>query len=133
MSSILANQNALHKLETQLDKKIADIELRIGEVQCISKNWRCPTSDSHYKVINGSCLYFETTPMNYSDAQSNCRNKYGDNTGRLFEPHSQTPQRTLHEEAIKHDSEPIWIGISPGMKNSPGHVKSNSFLSYFWI
>ena len=69
--------------------------------------------------------------MNYSDAQSNCRNKYGDNTGRLFEPHSQTPQRTLHEEAIKHDSEPIWIGISPGMKNSPGHVKSNSFLSYF--
>ena len=75
--------------------------------------------------------------MNYSDAQENCRHKYGNNIGRLFEPQSPTPQRVLREEAIKlaeiYDSEPIWIGISPGMKNSPGHVKSNSFLSYFWI
>ena len=59
--------------------------------------------------------------MNYSDAKANCRKKFGDNIGRLFEPQSSTPQRTLHEEAIKHaeiyDSEPIWIGISPGMNN----------------
>ena len=59
--------------------------------------------------------------MNYSDAQANCRNKYGDNIGRLFEPQSSTPQRSLHEEAIKlakiDSSEPIWIGISPGMNN----------------
>ena len=59
--------------------------------------------------------------MNYSDAQANCRNKYGDNIGRLFEPQSSTPQRNLHEEIIKldaiDDSEPIWIGISPGMNN----------------
>ena len=61
--------------------------------------------------------------MNYSDAQANCRNKYGDNIGKLFEPQSSTPQRSLHEEAIKlakiDDKEPtpIWIGISPGMNN----------------
>ena len=56
--------------------------------------------------------------MNYSDAQANCRNIYGDSIGRLFMPQSPTPQRTLREEAIKlADSEPIWIGISPGMNN----------------
>ena len=98
-----------------------DIELRIGKVECISKNAECPTSDPYYKIINGSCLYFETTTMNYSDAQANCYNKYGDNIGRLYEPQNPTPQRTLHEEAIKlaeiGDSEPMWIGISPGMNN----------------
>ena len=59
--------------------------------------------------------------MNYSDAQANCRNKYGDITGRLFEPQSSTPQWTPYEEAIKlaeiDDSEPLWIGIPPGMNN----------------
>ena len=59
--------------------------------------------------------------MNYSDAQANCRNKYGDKIGRLFEPQSQTPQQTVYKEAIKlaeiDDSEPMWIGISPGMNN----------------
>ena len=59
--------------------------------------------------------------MNYSDAQANCRNIYGDSIGRLFMPQSPTPQRTLREEAIKlaeiYDSEPIWIGISLGMNN----------------
>ena len=56
--------------------------------------------------------------MNYSDAQANCRNKYGDKIGRLFEPQSPMPQRILYEEAIKlaeiYDNEPLWIGISPG-------------------
>ena len=96
-----------------------DIELRIEKVECIFTNSKCPTSDPYYKIINGSCLYFETTTMNYSDAQANCYNKYGDNIGRLYEPQNPTPQRTLHEEAIKlveiGDSEPMWIGISPGM------------------
>ena len=112
-----------------MDKKIEHVELRIGELQCKFKNLRCPTSDPHYKIINGSCLYFETTPMNYSDAQENCRHKYGNNIGRLFEPQSPTPQRVLREEAIKlaeiYDSEPIWIGISPGMNNTDWFENEN--------
>ena len=96
-----------------------DIELRIEKVECVFKNSKCPTSDPYYKIINGSCLYFETTTMNYSDAQANCRNKLGNDIGRLFEPQSPMPQQTLYEEAIKlaeiDDNEPIWIGISPSM------------------
>ena len=82
------------------------------------QNLMCPSSDTHYKMINGSCFYFETTPLNYSDAQANCRNKLGNDIGRLFEPQSPMPQRILYEEAIKlaeiYDNEPLWIGISPG-------------------
>ena len=69
-------------------------------------------------MINGSCFYFETTPLNYSDAKVNCRKKLGDDMGRLFEPQSTTPQKTVYEEAIKlaeiDDNDPMWIGISPG-------------------
>ena len=72
-------------------------------------------------MINESCFYFETTPLNYSDAQVNCRKKLGNGIGKLFEPQSPMPQWTLYEEAITlaeiDDSEPMWIGISPGMNN----------------
>ena len=49
----------------------------------------CPSSDSHYALVMGQCLYFEETTMNYTEAKTNCANKmtsYG--LGRLFEPKS---------------------------------------------
>ena len=111
-----------------MDQKIDGVDLRIGEVQCMVKNLRCPNSDPHYKMINGLCIYFETTPMNHSDAQANCGNKFEDNIGGLFEPQDSMPQPTLYEEAIKlaeidHD-EAMWIGISPSMNTVPTQLQA---------
>lgn len=49
----------------------------------------CPTSDRNYFLVNGKCLYIETTDMNRVDARTNCANKmaqYG--KGVLLEPKS---------------------------------------------
>ena len=43
-------------------------------------------SNPNYKVISGSCYYFENTKRNYDDAQLNCQNKFDKLGGKLFEP-----------------------------------------------
>ena len=44
-------------------------------------------SNPNYKVISGSCYYFENTKTkNYADAQLNCQNKFDKLGGKLFEP-----------------------------------------------
>jgi hypothetical protein len=37
----------------------------------------CPTLNSSYSLINGSCYYFEAQSLNYESAQTNCNEKFG--------------------------------------------------------
>ena len=58
--------------------------------------------DPKYKIISGTCYYFEATYYDQSDAQENCRTKFGlASTGGLFEPESSTINEAVHTEAIK--------------------------------
>lgn len=47
----------------------------------------CPVSTNQfYKVIDGTCFYFETAKLDYDEAKQNCKGKFGPEKGRLFEP-----------------------------------------------
>ena len=62
----------------------------------------CPTTNPKYKMISGTCYYFEARKYDQSDAQENCRNKFGlASTGGLFEPQSSTINEEVHTEAVK--------------------------------
>ena len=53
-------------------------------------------------MISGTCYYFEARKYDQSDAQENCRNKFGlASKGGLFEPQSSTINEDVHAEAIK--------------------------------
>merc|ERR1711962_1207381 len=72
----------------------------MGGHNCENANTPCPTSDPKYSWVNGKCLYFEKTSMNYEDAKSNCANKmarYG--KGRLFEPKSHNMSEMVAAKA----------------------------------
>ena len=59
-------------------------------------------SNPNYKVISGSCYYFENTAaMNYADAQLNCRDKFGGwFGGGLFEPRLYSTNQLVYAEAV---------------------------------
>ena len=56
-------------------------------------------SNPNYKVIDGSCYYFETTRMNYADAQTNCLTKFGNLVGGLFEPRTSNTNQLVYDGA----------------------------------
>ena len=78
----------------------------------------CPTSsDPKYEIISGTCYYFETSNYDHSDAQENCRTKFGlASTGGLFEPQSRAINDAVHAKAvtisgIRSDTS-LWLGIT---------------------
>ena len=73
-------------------------------------NSTCPTSDPHYKIINGICYYFETTELDYSDAKENCHKK----AGKLFEPQNFDSNQDVFMafSTVLGISGVRWIGIN---------------------
>ena len=79
----------------------------------------CEVSNPNYKVIDGSCYYFETTTeLNYEDAQTNCLTKFGNLMGGLFEPRTTNTNQLVFDEAVNFVtslglSPPVfWLGIN---------------------
>ena len=78
----------------------------------------CPTSsDPKYKMISGTCYYFETANYDHSDAQENCRNRFGPaSTGGLFEPQSKAINDAVHVKAVTfseiQSGTSLWLGIT---------------------
>ena len=60
----------------------------------------CPIGKVNYHYINGRCLYFESQQLNYSDARSNCEEKFNGN-GRLFEPTNLSINKKAHKIAME--------------------------------
>ena len=73
-------------------------------------------SNPNYKVISGSCYYFEnTSSLNYDDAQLNCQDKFANFFGGLFEPRLASTNQLVYAEAINFISaneDDFWLGIN---------------------
>ena len=94
------------------------------------KNQSCPNSTPNYKIINGSCFYFETSIKTHSDARENCKTKFGSgSTGRLFEPRSSIMNQEAFNEAMKlstiGDKDNLWTGITNLRDHSVFEYESN--------
>ena len=59
----------------------------------------CPTSDPKYHIVDGVCLYYESTELNFDDAIQNCHTKF-QATGRLFEPKTVAINRKAHKPGV---------------------------------
>ena len=63
-----------------------------GEIEILKKFQKfhgkpnCPANDQLFRTILGDCYYFENMKRNFTDALTKCRNKFGYDTGKLFEP-----------------------------------------------
>ena len=86
-----------------------------------SSGCNCPVSNPNYKIISGSCYYFENnSSLNYADAQLNCQDKFGNFVGGLFEPRLASTNQLVYAEAINfcilnHQSaneDDFWLGIN---------------------
>ena len=74
-------------------------------------------SNPNYKVISGSCYYFENTALlNNADAQLNCQDKFGNLVGgKLFEPRLYSTNQLVYAEAANFTSatsNDFWLGIN---------------------
>ena len=77
-------------------------------------NFKCPTDNNKYKLINDVCYYFESQKRTYSDAQLNCRLKVGQFGGHLFEPYTKEISMEVYKiaKSVLGTSENYWwIGI----------------------
>ena len=78
------------------------------------KSQSCPTSSPKHKMISGSCYYFETRKMSFSNAKQNCLDKFGSSvSGQLFEPRSLAINDAVHREAqnILRPAD-FWLGVT---------------------
>ena len=73
-------------------------------------------SNPNYKIISGSCYYFEnTSSLNYDDAQLNCQDKFANSFGGLFEPRLASTNQLVYDEAINFKSaneDDFWLGMN---------------------
>ena len=80
--------------------------------------WACPVStNSRYRLIDGFCYYFEATAMNYSTAETNCKNKFGPlYKGKLLEPRSVSLNNKIYKNAQEvlnpGGAYEYWIGVT---------------------
>ena len=78
--------------------------------------YTCEVSNANYKIIDGSCYYFETaTTLNYEDAQTNCATKFGNLVGGLFEPRTSQINQLVFAEAtnfVTAATNDFWLGIN---------------------
>ena len=81
----------------------------------------CPTSDPKYHIVDGVCLYYETTNLNFDRAIQNCRTKF-QATGRLFEPKTVAINRKAHKTGVDNVSgfSTPWIGVRQNKYVSDG-------------
>ena len=86
------------------------------ESYCFLIGYTCEVSNANYKVIDGSCFYFETaTTLNYEDAQTNCATKFGNLQGGLFEPRTSQINQLVFAEAtnfVTAATNDFWLGIN---------------------
>ena len=81
----------------------------------------CPISDPNYHIVDGVCLYYEKTELNFDDAIQNCRTKF-QATGRLFEPKTVAINRKAHKTGYDNFSGFYysWIGVRQNKYVSDG-------------
>ena len=66
---------------------------------------------SKYKQFGQRCYYFEVSKMNFANAQSSCKTKFGNNGGYLAEPLTKSRAIELNKYASKVlSSGYYWIG-----------------------
>merc|ERR1711971_347049 len=87
--------------------------------------YHCPINDERYRMILDDCYFFENIEKNFNDALLNCRERFSDNTGILFEP---TNVKTFKEVQVVAKSifgnKDIWTGFVKIDEN--GNVKRSS-------
>ena len=81
----------------------------------------CPTSDPRYHIVDGLCLYYENTRLNFDDAIQNCHTKF-QATGRLFEPKTVAINKKAHKTGVDNVSgfDWPWIGVRQNKYVSDG-------------
>jgi len=70
----------------------------------------CPVNQLHYKMIQGKCLYMETSLLNNTQAMANCRSVF-DGQGKLMEPRDSTTYTDLVEAISLELPYKLWLGI----------------------
>ena len=110
-------------------QQLKDTQSEIIELTEISAkvNWECPVSTNpKYRLIEGTCYYFEATKMNYETAEINCKvSKFGPNKGRLVEPRSVSMNNKMYKNAQEVLSTvTYWIGVTD--RRNEGRYSYNS-------
>ena len=97
----------------------------------LTSDWSCPVSENEsYKIIDGSCIYFEAYKMNYAFAEANCLDRFGPSMkGRLVEPQTLNSVVKLYTAADQEvlgtgSGRDYWIGVSD--RRSEGNYSYNS-------
>jgi len=90
---------------------------RIGFSASFKKedNFRCPTENSGYRILEDRCYFFEKVDRDYSVTQEYCKTAFGPNVvGKLWEPKSLKINNVVGAEAenIFGYNRYFWIGIS---------------------
>ena len=80
--------------------------------QAITENKLCLSQDSHYKLVDNHCVYFEKNLLNFDSADTNCKEKLGSHAG-LYEPNDIEEMKKIAKLAGESGiaSWP-WIGVS---------------------
>merc|ERR1712008_532713 len=93
---------------------------RIGFSASFKKedNFRCPTENSGYRILEDRCYFFEKVDRDYSATQEYCKTAFGPNVvGKLWEPKSLKINNVVGAEAknifgTSYSGYGFWIGIS---------------------
>ena len=71
----------------------------------------CPETDSRYKKFGQTCYYFEVSKMNFANAKTSCKTKFGNSGGYLAEPLTASRAIELNKYANEHlRTGTYWIG-----------------------
>ena len=89
----------------------------------------CPIStNSKYRLIEGTCYYFEATKMDYSTAENNCKNKFGLSGGKLAEPRSVSTNNKIYAASLEFIAGYyLWIGVTD--RRTTGRYSYNSDIT----
>ena len=83
-------------------------------------------------MFGNICYYFETQKMNFTDAQTSCKTKFGSSGGKLFEPKDLATHNAVREKQVEEVTKlggnnrfyKTWLGIS-----DRGHEGTFTFVS----
>ena len=79
-------ENELNTLKDIINDTESSLTEEIEKLKKFHGKPNCPANDQLFRTILGDCYYFEIMTRNFTDALLNCRDKFGYETGKLFEP-----------------------------------------------
>jgi len=72
-------------LQNDINSKASKVDLQNLKNEVDVYRLKCAAEETNYRMVNGKCVYYETSHYNYEDAKQKCEARFNNN-GRLYEP-----------------------------------------------